>query len=36
MSKLTFYENRAGRNLSPERRATLEEAKAIVRDAVPR
>jgi hypothetical protein len=36
MSKLTFYENRAGLNLSPERRATLEEAKAIVRDAVPR
>jgi hypothetical protein len=31
MAKLTFYENRAGRNLSPERRATLEEAKAIVR-----
>jgi hypothetical protein len=31
MSKLTFYENRAGRNLSDERRATLEQAKAIVR-----
>ena len=30
MAKLTFYENRAGRNLSPERRATLDEAKAIV------
>jgi hypothetical protein len=32
MAKLSFYENRAGRNLSDERRATLEEAKAIVRD----
>jgi hypothetical protein len=32
MSKLTFYENRAGRNLSDERRATLNEAKEIVRD----
>ena len=31
MSKLTFYENRAGRNLSDERRAVLEEAKALVR-----
>jgi hypothetical protein len=31
MAKLTFYENRAGRNLSPERRAVLEEAKNIVR-----
>jgi Protein of unknown function (DUF3175) len=31
MSKLTFYENRAGRNLPPERRATLDEAKTIVR-----
>jgi hypothetical protein len=31
MSKLTFYENRAGHNLSDERRATLDEAKAIVR-----
>jgi hypothetical protein len=31
MSKLTFYENRAGRNLSDDRRATLEEAKSIVR-----
>lgn len=31
MAKLTFYENRAGRNLSSERRATLEEAKTIVR-----
>lgn len=33
MAKLTFYENRAGRNLSAERRAVLEEAKAIVRDS---
>ena len=32
MSKLTFYENRAGRNLSDERRQVLDEAKAIVRD----
>jgi Protein of unknown function (DUF3175) len=31
MSKLTFYENRAGRNLSGERRQVLEEAKDIVR-----
>jgi Protein of unknown function (DUF3175) len=32
MAKLTFYENRAGRNLGDERRATLEEAKRLVRD----
>jgi uncharacterized membrane protein YebE (DUF533 family) len=32
MAKLTFYENRAGHNLSDERRATLEEAKQLVRD----
>jgi Protein of unknown function (DUF3175) len=32
MAKLTFYENRAGRNLSDERRATLEKAKRLVRD----
>jgi Protein of unknown function (DUF3175) len=31
MAKLTFYENRAGRNLSPERRAVLAEAKNLVR-----
>jgi hypothetical protein len=31
MAKLTFYENRAGRNLTPERRAVLEDAKAAVR-----
>jgi hypothetical protein len=31
MAKLTFYENRAGRNLSPERRSVLERAKSIVR-----
>ena len=31
IAKLTFYENRAGRNLSDERRATLDEAKALVR-----
>jgi hypothetical protein len=32
MAKLTFYENRAGRSLSDERRATLDEAKQLVRD----
>ncbi len=32
MSKLTFYENRAGHNLSDERRAVIEEAKSIVRE----
>jgi hypothetical protein len=32
MAKLTFYENRAGENLSDERRATLDEAKRLVRD----
>jgi hypothetical protein len=31
MSMLTFYENRAGRNLSATRRAALEEAKAELR-----
>jgi Protein of unknown function (DUF3175) len=32
MAKLTFYEDRAGQNLSDERRAALEEAKQLVRD----
>ena len=32
MAKLTFYENRAGRNLSAERRAEIERAKQLVRD----
>jgi hypothetical protein len=32
LAKLTFYENRAGRNLGDERRATLEEAKQLVRN----
>lgn len=32
MAKLTFYENRAGRNLSDERRAVIEQAKRLVRD----
>jgi hypothetical protein len=32
IAKLTFYENRAGRNLSDERRAVIEEAKRLVRD----
>ena len=27
MSMLTFYENRAGRNLSPRQKQTLEQAK---------
>ena len=34
MAKLTFYENRAGRNLSDERRSTLDEAKEIVRETL--
>jgi hypothetical protein len=34
MAKLTFYENRAGRNLSDERRATLDEAKDLVRETL--
>jgi hypothetical protein len=34
MAKLTFYENRAGQNLSEERRATLEEAKRLVRESL--
>jgi hypothetical protein len=33
MAKITFYENRAGHNLSPERRKTLEEAKSLVRES---
>jgi hypothetical protein len=32
MSMLTFYINRAGHNLSEERRHTLEEAKDALRD----
>jgi hypothetical protein len=31
MSMLTFYINRAGRNLSPAKRAKLEKAKAELR-----
>ncbi len=31
MSMLTFYINRAGRNLSPERKRTLEAAKGRLR-----
>jgi hypothetical protein len=31
IGKLTFYENRAGQNLSDERRATIDKAKEIVR-----
>ena len=33
MSRLNFYANRAGSNLSSERKATLEKAKAILRKA---
>ena len=33
MSMLTFYINRAGRNLPEERRRTLEDAKAELRKA---
>jgi hypothetical protein len=31
MAKLTFYENRAGSNLSDERRAVIDRAKQLVR-----
>ena len=31
MSMLTFYINRAGRNLPPERRQVLEKAKEALR-----
>jgi hypothetical protein len=30
MARINFYENRAGKNLSQERRATLEKAKNIL------
>ena len=33
MSMLTFYINRAGKNLSPDRKKTLEAAKAELRRA---
>jgi membrane-bound lytic murein transglycosylase B len=33
MSMLTFYINRAGRNLSAKRKKTLEQAKAELREA---
>jgi tRNA(adenine34) deaminase len=32
MQMLSFYENRGGKNLSPERKQTLEHAKDIIRD----
>ena len=32
MSMLTFYINRAGKNLSAKQRKTLEEAKQVLRD----
>ncbi len=32
MSMLTFYINRAGKNLTPERKRVLEHAKEILRD----
>jgi hypothetical protein len=31
MSMLSFYQNRAGRNLSPSRKAALQQAKAELR-----
>lgn len=36
MRMLTFYINRAGRNLSAERRATLRRAKALLSERVRR
>jgi tRNA(adenine34) deaminase len=32
MRMLSFYENRGGKNLSPERKKTLENAKGILRE----
>jgi hypothetical protein len=32
MQMLSFYENRGGKNLSPERRKTLEAAKDLIRE----
>jgi len=32
MQMLSFYENRGGKNLSPERKKTLENAKDILRE----
>jgi len=32
IAKLTFYENRAGKNLSDDRRAVIDKAKQLVRD----
>ena len=32
MSMLTFYINRAGKNLSPDRRKILEDAKTVLRE----
>jgi len=32
MSMLTFYINRAGKNLSPHRRKILEDAKTVLRE----
>jgi hypothetical protein len=32
MQMLSFYENRAGKNLSEERRSALEEAKDLIRE----
>jgi hypothetical protein len=32
MQMLSFYENRGGKNLSPERKKTLENAKTILRE----
>jgi len=32
MQMLSFYENRGGKNLSAERKSTLEDAKGIIRE----
>ena len=34
MRMLTFYENRGGKNLSPERKRTLEDAKKLLHEKV--
>jgi hypothetical protein len=36
MRMLTFYVNRAGHNLSPQRRAELEKAKALLSKRIAR
>jgi len=34
MARINFYENRAGKNLSQERRATLEKAKNLLHNKI--